>query len=333
MGKPSLYLEATLAEQCNLQKTHAWDLESAIDWNRSVDLSKPFVPLDESALFFPGASAEQRLAISQMMGLVIAASVCEMEECLLRLKKSCFHDVCDRHPVSPEFENLGELFFEEEEKHSKAFRRFLKIFSEEVHLDPWSLREVLPMIEQTKTEWLLRKNLDQGGHTFWWVVANVEQEFLRLYTTLQPFQKALDPLYFDLHRRHYEEEARHSSFPYFMIEIYQSRTFGLRQILHQKIDFMLAQGIQVAWTLAALQSMKKIKRLRFVHPFFEVLGRAFVHFESQSGLKTLWQVMTSTPYVSSLVNPSSHRKVIQFLNETGTPKLPFPSYVPRKLVA
>ena len=46
-----------------------------------IDLNKPLVALDDKVSFFR-AEPEQWLAISQIMGLIIATSISEMEECL-----------------------------------------------------------------------------------------------------------------------------------------------------------------------------------------------------------------------------------------------------------
>ena len=69
--------------------------------------------MDENALLFPGASKEQRLAISQAMGMIIGACIYEMEESLIRLRKECWEDYHRDMPVSPEFEELGDQFFGE----------------------------------------------------------------------------------------------------------------------------------------------------------------------------------------------------------------------------
>ena len=82
-----------------------------INWEKKIDLTRPLIALDEHAFLFPGASKEQRLVISQMMGLIIARCVTEMEECLVRLRPLCWEKLKRKFPVSPEFNELGDQFF------------------------------------------------------------------------------------------------------------------------------------------------------------------------------------------------------------------------------
>ena len=67
-----------LGRQISLQRRMAWDLESGIPWKLGVDTGKILLPLDDANIAFPVASAEQRLALSQFMGLVVNATISEM---------------------------------------------------------------------------------------------------------------------------------------------------------------------------------------------------------------------------------------------------------------
>jgi hypothetical protein len=332
MRTVSLYDEAALSDLLKVQRQNAWSLEESIDWSTPLDLSKPLVALDESALFFPGASPEERLAVSQMLGLIIAASICEMEECLVRLRKEAFGDILRRYPVSPEFTELGERFFEEETKHSEAFRRYMTQFAHATGVDLEDLKTVLPQVERTKTEWFLKKNLESGGYAFWWVVAEVEQEFLLLYNTLVPFKKRLEPLYFDLHRKHFEEEARHAPFPYLMLELLITRATHPRSFLHSKGDLMVSQIVQTLWTAQSLGRTRALKKLADKHPLYRSLARMQEIFEKQPKTRTFWKFFTSAPYVSSLVNPNHHRKFMRFAKKMGSLSIPFPAPSPAPLV-
>ena len=332
----SLYDEQALNHQKKLQSDHAWDLETSIDWTHPIDISKPLVALDENALFFPGISEEQRVVVSQAMGLVIVVCICEMEDCLLRFKKECWGDIYEKYPVSPEFIELGELFFEEESKHTTAFHRYLSKFSKALNVDLVTLREILPTIQGTKTEYILKRNIHRGGQSFWWVVATVEQEFLHLYKCLHPFQNNLEPLYFELHKKHFEEEARHSSFPYLMLELLRSRSdfrfLPIKKWIQNKADGMFAQLLTSAWAISSLRRMKQLKHLRQVHPFFSILYGVYPHLEKQPVSRTLWRIFTSVPYVSSLINPFNHGKVINYAKGRGAFFAPFPQPAPETLV-
>jgi hypothetical protein len=334
MGNPRfrLYDEESLAKLAALQRKHAWDLEEEIDWGRGIDLQKPLVALDGDALLFPGASAEQRLAISQMMGLVIAAAIFEMEECLIRLRRESWESLRDRMPVGPEFSELGELFFEEELKHSTAFKRYTENYAHALGVDLKELLGVLPALENTRTEKLIKVDLKTRGQTFWWIVANVEQEFLRIYHSLRPFKDRLDPLYFEIHQRHFEEEARHAPFPYLVLELLAERSPQPFRFIHSRADVAAAQVLQTLWTLASLRRLKGVKKFEGVHPFFDTLVSAIPILEAMPAPQVVWKLLTTTPYVSSLVNLNSHPKVCEEAQARGAVVLPFPEFEGKPLV-
>lgn len=334
MGKPRfrLYDEESLAKLARLQRENAWDLEREIDWAKGIDPLKPLVALDGDALLFPGASKEQRLAISQMMGLVIAAAIFEMEECLIRLRRECWEAFRDRMPVGPEFSDLGELFFEEELKHSTAFKRYTERYAELLGVELSELLAVLPSLENTRTEKLLKVDLRTRGQTFWWIVANVEQEFLRIHHALRPFKEQLDPLYYEIHHRHFEEEARHVPFPYLVLELLAERSPQPFRFVHGRADVAAAQVLQTLWTLSSLKRLKGVKKLQGVHPFFDTLISAFPILESMPAPQVVWKLLTSTPYVSSLVNLNSHPKVRKEAQARGAVVLPFPEFEGKPLV-
>ncbi len=297
-----------------------------------MDISKPLVPLDQDAILFPGASQEQRFAISQIMGLFIAASIYEMEETLIRLRKECWRDIHRKMPVCPEFVELGDLFFEEEKKHSEMFRRYVKKFSASIGVDDDVLGSILPVIEGTMVESILKRNVGKGGQSFWWIVAVVEQEFLLLYKMLKPFKDTLEPLYYDLHEKHFEEEARHASFPYLVLELLSHRNPDYFNYMHVKFDFATAQLLQTAWTVQSLHRLKNVKKIAHVHPLFDALSKAMPLFEKTPSLLSFMKMMTTAPYLNSLVNPTPHFKTVNFAKEQGTFVVPVPFYENTRLV-
>lgn len=333
MKNLNIYDEVALAKLTELQRKNAWDLEKSIDWHSGIDLNKPLVALDDEALFFPGASQEQRLAISQLMGLIIATCICEMEECLLRLKKISWHDILNQYPVSPEFCELGEQFFEEETKHSTAFRRYLHHYAVGLSVDPEELRKTLPLVEKTKSEWMLKKNIEGGGMAFWWIVAQVEQEFLLLYHSMVPHKKNLEPLYFTLHQKHFEEEARHAPFPYLMLELLSTRVQRPLQMVHNKVDLAVSQVLQLFWAGHSLNRSRSVKKLANKAPLFKVIADVMPHLEKQPPWRIIWDFITSAPYVSPLVNPKYHPKISIFAKKMGAWSLPFPKPKPKPLKA
>ncbi len=326
MRKYSLYDADKLAELTKKQKDAAWDLETSIAWDTSLNLDRPLVALDDKSLTFPGASQEQRLVISQFMGLIISACICEMEEALLRMRKECWQDLHENIPVSPEFIELGECFFEEEKKHSQAFRRYISKFAETTGIDEHTLIDLLPKVENTTSEFILRQNMKQGGQCFWWIVAIVEQQFLTLYHTLRPFKDNIEPLYYDLHQKHFEEEARHAPFPYLVLELLATRNHRITRAMHTKLDLVAAQLIQSAWAIHSLSRIKKIKKLEKEHPFFQTLTSAYPLFESMPPQEIFKDLFTQTPYIGTLLNTGYHKKIIEFSDKLGALSIPFPRF-------
>ncbi|MEK7690930.1 MAG: hypothetical protein AAB425_07905, partial [Bdellovibrionota bacterium] len=275
---------------------------------------------------------EQRLAISQIMGLIIATSISEMEECLERLRDSCWTQIHHEFPVSPEFVELGEQFFEEEIKHSRMFRRYFQKFAETCGIDPDELRSTLPVVEGTLTEKFLATYTKLGGYTFWWIVAQAEQVFLQIYHSLRPCADILEPLYYDLHRKHFEEEARHAHFPYLMLALMSSRGHGMYSPMHVRADFAIAELVQTAWTVTSMARTRRIQGLKSKHPLFGALASVYPLLEKEPLPRILWRLVTSTPYVSGLANPSGHKKILSFAREIGAYSVPYPLTETTKVV-
>lgn len=324
MRRLALYDEQALERQYQLQLRHNWDLEQNIDWSRGIDMSRPLVALGKQAFFFPGASAEERTIISQMMGLIVAASIFEMEETLLRLERECFEDVYKKFPISPEFNQLGQLFFEEERKHSMAFKRFVEMFAQNIGVDYATLMSCLPVLEKTKTEKILKAHLQTGGQSFWWLVAIIEQHFLLIFRHMSQAKDVLDPLYFELHQKHFEEEARHAPFPYLMLDLFQQKNKGVLGVIQTKYDLLLAQALQSLWTVNSLARTRQVARLEGVHPFFDNLAKIERKYGGVSFMKTLWKLFTETPYVSELINPNGHPDILKFAKSRGSASFPSP---------
>jgi len=187
-----------------------------------------------------------------MMGLIIAASIVEMEEALIRLRPLALEKFLNLYPLGPEFRQLAEQFFVEEEKHSQSFLRYLHLFSQSVGVEYEELKTILPIIEKTKTEKWLAWHLKDQGLSFWWLVVMVEQEFLEIFHRIRPLKSHCDPLYVQLHQRHYEEETKHAPFPYLMIKHLQTQTKKQRLFIPSEFDITMAHGIKSAWVISSL---------------------------------------------------------------------------------
>jgi len=165
-------------------------------------------------------------------------------------------------------------------------------------------------------------------------VINVEQQFLHLYSLIAPHEKNLEPLHFELHQKHFEEEARHAPFPYLLIELMSERTRSPWTKAKGRIALMMAHFLQSAWTVDSLRIAKKnIAGLSHTHRFFADLESALPLLERQSFSRLMWRMFTRSPFVSSLVNPSAHKKVNRFARKNGIFVIPFPEPKKPKLSA
>jgi hypothetical protein len=314
---------AELAKHLKLQQKSAWDLETCVDWSIGVDRTKILLPLDESSIAFPGASDEQNLALSQLMGLIVNSTISEMEDCLPRLKKHAWDNVLREYPVGPELRELGEQFFAEEAKHAAAFKKYLDVFCEQLSLDPDDLDTILPKAFGSHFQSAVIANARSGGRAFWWVVSNVEEVSINIFQELFRFRSSVDPLFFNLHRRHLEEESRHANYAYLMLALMDYRRLGVRGWWHRKADFSWAQLVAMPWVISELHKFFKVRDLRHKNPFFDVLASCIPLYESLPLMERVRRMFIAAPYVSWILNPNyreMHRKVTE---RDGAWLLPF----------
>lgn len=315
---------AELARYLKLQRKAAWDLDTCVDWSMGVDSSKRLLPLDDMSIAFPGASSEQSLALSQLMGLIVNSTISEMEDCLPRLKKFGWYDVLQEYPVGPELRELGEQFFTEEAKHAAAFKKYLRVFCEDTGVDQDDLDLLLPKSFGSHFQSAIISNASSGGRAFWWVVSNVEEVSINIYHSIYRQRADIDPLYFHLHRRHLEEESRHANYAYLMMNLIDRRRLGIRGWWHRKADFSWAQLVAMPWVITELHKFFKVKDLKHRHPFFEVLASCIPLYESMPFTDRVRRMFIAAPYVSWILNPN-HRTLHQnFVARDKSWVLPFP---------
>jgi hypothetical protein len=315
---------ADLAHQIALQKKHAWDLDEDIPWHLGIDATKFFLPLDDQSIAFPGASAEQQLALSQFMGLVVNATISEMEDALPKLKYSGWQRLLDEYPVGPEIVELGEMFFEEEAKHARAFGKFLDIFCNALNVEREELDSLLPKAYGSNFQRAITQNAYHGGHAFWWVVASVEEVSISIYHQIFRHRQHIDPLYFQLHRRHLEEESRHANYAFLMLNLISQKPTDIRTAIHRKVDFIISQLVGAPWVITELYKFFNVKELRHRHPFFEVLASCVPLYEKMSKPELIKRMFLAAPYISWLLNPKWRKLHLAVAKNHGAIVPPFP---------
>lgn len=322
-----LYNPQALALQVTRQKKYAWDLNTQIPWNIGTDLNRYFLPLDSDAIAFPGASEEQKLAISQLLGLIVNSTIAELEDVIAKVRFDCWSKILRNYPVGPEMGELGELFFEEELKHAKAFNRYNLIFCRDSGIDIDDLNRLLPKAYGSLFVKAIRQNAKWGGHAFWWVVAAVEEVSIDLYKNLGPFKAEIDPLYHQIHLKHMEEESRHHNYAFLMLQLIRESNQSISDLFFSKTDRVLGQVFSTGWVVAELNKVFEAKKLKHKHPFFEVIASCEELFKNLGPRDLAQKLFVSAPYISLMLNGNHHTKSAQLAKEHTALSVPFPKPV------
>lgn len=324
MKVPYHYNEELLENLICQQKHMAFDEELSFDWNLGVDISKPLVPLDKNNIAFHNVTKEQRLVISQYMGLVMAATFSELEIAMQRLKDICWTPYMHRYSVNPEMIELGEEFFDEEAKHARVFQRYIDLFAKELGVEPETLKNLLPRVNQKVIDKILAANAGLSGSSFWWIVATVEEESQLIFRIMKKHKKHLDPLYYQLHQKHFEEEARHAPYAFIMLDMINESHVSLREQLVRKLDVIISETTKTLWMVFELAKIKNVKHLKNHHPFFKTLDELLPKLKEQSLTKMLYSFVKETPYISAFINPLYHPNVKKKMQKRKVFKLPVP---------
>jgi hypothetical protein len=320
-----IYDEEKISRLLHVQKARGIDFDHDINWSQSIDISKSLLPLDSNAILFPDANPEQRLVISQLMCLIVAATISELEDVALQLKIPTWEKVLRKYPVNPEIYELGKHFYEDEQKHSRAFKRYIDLFAESVNIDPIDLKCFLPKGEQSLSSKIYKLNSLAGGMAVWWLIAAVEEESILIFDYMKNMKGDVDPLYYQLHKCHYEEEIRHKSYASIMLKINQDFARTPQALLFKKLDFIIAEILNITWTFNQLFKIKQLKKLSNHHPFFKTLAGLSEILENRSSLEVINTLFTSAPYISQTMHLSEHQHIKSMLDRFGAINLPVSS--------
>lgn len=321
----NLYDHKALFLQIGRQKKYAWDLETGIDWNLGVDPKKFLLPMDNDNIAFPGADQKQQLALSQLLGLIINSTIAEMEDVITKLKDTAWKQVLRSYPVGPEMWELGQLFFEEEAKHSLAFSRYIDVFCKQMGIRRETLDLILPKAYGSLFLKAITTNAKMGGHAFWWVVGAVEEVSIELYKEIHKHKDKIDPLYYDVHVKHMEEESRHHNYAFLMLDLIDKRRMNWQRYLHKKMDLLFAQACSTGWIIAELGKVFEAKKYKDEHPFFETIASCEPLFKNLSWPELAKRLFISAPYISLVLNTKNHKLTTWTAEKLGTFSFPFPT--------
>jgi len=324
MKPKSIYDSNNLRNQLEYQKSHVWNLEDDIPWSLKIDMEKGFLPLDKDSIAFPNASSKQNLALSQFMGLLVNSTVAEMEDVAVKIRDVAWRQVLDSYPVNPEMYKLGEQFFAEEAKHSLLFKKFNQMFCESNNIDPKELDMLLPKAYGSQFQKAIIKNAKAGGHAFWWVVAMVEEVALLIYQNLYKDRKQIDPLYFQIHKKHFEEESKHTNYAFLMLDLIKTRNKSLKQKVHSKFDLIYSELFSIPWIISELRKIQNVRNFASRNDFFYTLNSCLPLMKNLSTIDLTKRLFVSAPYVSLILNKHHHKLSAQTASSHRAFSLPRP---------
>lgn len=253
-------LEKKLESLLTQQKAQEWNLDTDLDWG-SFHSQLPLLPL--KGLPIPiTMTPQERLALSQFLGVVVISAIGSHESILGLLKEECTKNISE--PLLP----LTEQFFAEESKHSAAFSRYIALFAEKIAVRIESLRKVLPSLQ--RNSWVTGAflvNQRLGGNAIWNLVQTTELESIDLYRYLESAREAVEPLYLELNRLHHEEETRHISVPPLIL----ASLNGTRSSFDRKF----ARVLHLVWAMRQLLRFRHLRSLQKESPFFSEVYAAF----------------------------------------------------------
>jgi len=314
----------SLVSQIKLQRKHMWNIEKDIPWEQGIDPTKYFLPLDKDAIVFPHANADQRLVLSQLMGLVINSTISEMEGVIHKLKDLAWEQILRSYPANPEMWELGELFFKEEKKHSVAFARYIEMFCETTGIRNRHLDHILPKAFGSIFQKAIIANAKAGGHAFWWVVATVEEVSIEIYKQMHHHKTAIDPLFYTVHRRHAEEESRHRNYAFLMLDLVRRRMPSLQRFFHKRTDLLFAQAFSTGWIVTELHKVFYTEKLSKAHPFFATVSSCLPLIKAFSIPKLFEQLFVRAPYISLVLNTRNQVETAKMARRHKALSLPLP---------
>ena len=167
-------------------------------------------------------------------------------------------------------------------------------------------------------------NAKSGGFAFWWMVASVEEASVEVFRHLRAHEKGIEPLFYSIHRRHLEEEARHRNYAFLMLDLIYRQPASFGERIRRKTDSLRAQALTTAWVLSELTKIYEVKRIRHEHPFFETIASCLPLLKEVSWIDLVRKLFISSPFLSLVLNPKHHRLARKAASQLGVLSFPFP---------
>ncbi len=110
-----------------------------------------------------------------------------------------------------------------------------------------------------------------------------------------------------------------------MLEVHKEFAHGTGAKIFKKVDFIIAEVLNMSWTFKQLLKVRKLKKYKNHHEFFNILSRCVDHISEMSYHQIVYTLFTSTPYVSHTLHLSEHSHVKEMLKRYKSFNLPIPS--------
>ncbi len=155
-------------------------------------------------------------------------------------------------------------------------------------------------------------------------VAATEEIALLVYKQIHRFRNDVDPLFYRVHKLHFEEESRHTNYAFNMLELIRRKPKSLGETLWKKFDLFFYECASTPWVVSELAKMRKVESLKGRHPFFKELSSCLPLLEKVPYTALLRRLFVSAPYVSYVLNHRFHKLTIHQAKCNGSYRFWFP---------
>jgi hypothetical protein len=305
-------------------RRNAWDLDRDFAWDTRIDVEKPLLPLAQIDRVFPGLAADERLVLSQLFGLVVAQIFSDAEQFLNEARERLWSDFERLFGAHPALLELGTQFFDEERKHAEMFRRYITAWLTARGLDIERFFAEQPRFSASWQHRVILRNAARGGLAFWWIVLLAEEESPLIYRDLEDAPDEIEPLYLQVHRKHFEEEARHATFAYTAMAYLADRLHGPTGFRRRSTDVMLAQAMQISFMAQAIAHRQRNLPDPAAHPWIAVVVRAMQKIRRLPP-RHLFRVFFREPtLIGPFLNYRFHRNMVEMATTRRLWSLPLP---------
>lgn len=313
-----------MARHLGVMRRRAWDLEADFDWNAPIDVTRPLLPLAQVDRLFPGLEDDERLVLSQLFGIVIAHVFSDAEQFLNKTRDLLWPQFTQMFAGYPQLIELGTQFFDEERKHSEMFRRYIRRWVEARGLDPLRFEERQARFSESWQHRVIHKNAARGGLSFWWIVLLAEEESPLIYKYLEEDAETVEPLYLRVHRKHFEEEARHATFAYTAMAFLADRMPPAKRAVRRRTDIMLCQFLQWSFMLQAMRRERQRRDEGPEHPWVHTVNRAMRKVERLPARHLFRMFFREPTLLSPFMNYRFHKNMVEMVETRRLWSFPLP---------